>query len=49
MKKILSFYAVGIFLLFGLAARVSAQAPEREARAPEAKAADKCDPATSKE
>lgn len=49
MKKILSFYAVGIFALFGLAARVSAQAPEREAKAPEAKAADKCDPATSKE
>jgi carboxypeptidase C (cathepsin A) len=49
MKKILFLYAVGIFLLLGLAARVAAQAPEREAKAPEAKAADKCDPATSKE
>jgi carboxypeptidase C (cathepsin A) len=49
MKRTLFLYAVGIFLLFGLAARVSAQAPEREARAPEAKAADKCDPAASKE
>jgi carboxypeptidase C (cathepsin A) len=49
MKRTLFLYAVGIFLLFGLAARVSAQAPEREARVPEAKAADKCDPATSKE
>jgi carboxypeptidase C (cathepsin A) len=49
MKMFLSVCATGIFLLFGQAARVSAQAPEREAKAPEAKAADKCDPATSKE
>jgi carboxypeptidase C (cathepsin A) len=49
MKKILSLCTVGVFLICGLAARVSAQAPEREAKAPEAKAADKCDPATSKE
>jgi carboxypeptidase C (cathepsin A) len=49
MRKILSLCAAGIFALFGQAARVSAQAPEREAKAPEAKAPDKCDPATSKE
>lgn len=49
MKMILSLCAAGAFVLFGQAGRVSAQAPEREAKAPEAKAPEKCDPATSKE
>src|SRR6266702_4753119 len=49
MKKSFWMCAAGIVVLFGQAARVAAQAPEREAKAPEAKAAEKCDPATAKE
>jgi carboxypeptidase C (cathepsin A) len=49
MKKILSVGVLGVFFLFGQAARVAAQAPEREAKAPEAKAGEKCDPGSYKE
>ncbi len=51
MKKSLSFCAVAMIFLFGQSARVAAQAPapEREARAPEAKPAEKCDAAITKE
>ena len=49
MKKSFWMCAAGILVLFGQAARVAAQAPEREAKAPEAKPAEKCDPATAKE
>src|SRR6266566_1013318 len=49
MKKSFWACAAGIFVLFGQAARVAAQAPEREAKAPEAKPAEKCDPVTAKE
>src|SRR5260370_10997494 len=49
MKKSFWLCAVGIFVLLGQAARLAAQAPEREAKASEAKAAEKCDPATAKE
>ena len=48
MKKSLML-VVAAGLLFGLAARVGAQAPEREGKAPEAKAPDKCDAAATKE
>jgi len=50
VKKLLSFLVLAGFLAFGQAARLAAQAPERgEGHAPEAKAPDKCDPATTKE
>src|SRR5215472_7696842 len=49
MKKISIFCVVGAFFLFGQVAQLAAQAPEREARAPEARAAEKCDPNTYKE
>src|SRR6266571_2873111 len=49
MKKSFWMCAAGILVLFGQAARLAAQAPEREAKAPEAKPAEKCDPATAKE
>src|SRR3989442_5257848 len=49
MKKSFWMCAVGIFVLLGQAARLAAQAPERESKASEAKAAEKCDPATAKE
>src|SRR5271169_4874069 len=48
MRKSLWLIAAG-FLTFGQTARVAAQAPEREAKAPEAKAPDKCDAAATKE
>ena len=49
MKKSRHLFAAGICLWFAQAAPLAAQAPEREAKAPEAKSADKCDGATSKE
>jgi carboxypeptidase C (cathepsin A) len=49
MKKSFWVGATAIFVLFGQLTGVSAQAPEREGKAPEAKAAEKCDPATAKE
>ena len=49
MKKSLILFAAASFLLFGLVRRVEAQAPEREGKAPEAKAPDKCDAAATKE
>jgi carboxypeptidase C (cathepsin A) len=49
MKKVFSVCALGVFCLFGQAERMAAQAPERESRAPEARAAEKCDPNTYKE
>ncbi len=49
MKKLLNFTVLAGFLAFGQAAPLAAQAPEREAKAPEAKAPDKCDAAATKE
>ena len=49
MEKSLSVCVLGIFCLFAQTARVAAQAPEREGRAPEAKPGEKCDPNTYKE
>jgi carboxypeptidase C (cathepsin A) len=49
MKKIFWLCTAGFFLLLGLGAHAAAQAPEREAKAPEAKAPDKCDAAATKE
>src|SRR5258705_2269308 len=49
MKKSLYLCAAGILLSCANALPLAAQAPEREARAPEAKSADKCDAATAKE
>src|SRR5258708_35096306 len=49
MKMSLSLCAAVSCLWFAQARPLAAQAPEREAKAPEAKAADKCDAATSKE
>ena len=49
MKKSFLLGLAGFFCLLAASLRVVAQAPERESRAPEAKAPDKCDPATSKE
>ncbi len=49
MKKSFLLGLAGFFCLLAASSRVVAQAPERESRAPEAKAPDKCDPATSKE
>ena len=49
MKKILSVCGLGILFSFGAVARMAAQTPEREAKAPESKAAEKCDPGTYKE
>jgi hypothetical protein len=49
MKKSLYLCAAGILLWYAHAMPLAAQAPEREAKAPEAKPADKCDAATAKE
>ncbi|HXY23738.1 MAG TPA: hypothetical protein VEI73_03755 [Candidatus Acidoferrum sp.] len=49
MKKILSVCVLGICCLFAQTARVAAQGPEREGRAPEGKPGEKCDPNTYKE
>src|SRR6202795_3956732 len=49
MKKSLWLCTAGLLLSCVQATRLSAQAPEREARAPEAKAPDKCDAAATKE
>ena len=50
MKKYLSFFAAGIFLLFCQTTRLAAQAPERgEGHTPEAKAPEKCPAADTKE
>jgi len=51
MRKFLSLCAFALIFLFVQAPRVAAQAPapERDARAPEAKAPEKCDAATTKE
>ncbi|MGB6460076.1 MAG: hypothetical protein WBG02_08930 [Candidatus Acidiferrum sp.] len=49
MKKVLSFLAAGIFLLFCQTTRLAAQAPEHEGHTPEAKAPDKCAAADTKE
>ncbi len=49
MKKGFLLCLAGFFCLLAASSRVVAQAPERESRAPETKAPDKCDPATSKE
>jgi len=49
MKKILWLCTAGLLLLCGRPTRLSAQAPEREAKAPEAKAPDKCDEKAAKE
>src|SRR5947207_5484875 len=49
MKKSRSLYAAGICLWFAQATLPIAWGQEREAKAPEAKSADKCDAATSKE
>src|SRR5258707_4160387 len=49
MKKSLYLCAAGILLSCANALPLAAQAPEREAKAPEAKSADKCDAATAKE
>jgi carboxypeptidase C (cathepsin A) len=48
MKKGLFFCAAATVLLFGQS-RIAAQSPEKDAKAPEARAAEKCDPATAKE
>ena len=49
MKKSRYLYAAGICLWFAQATLPIARGQEREAKAPEAKSADKCDAATSKE
>src|SRR6266849_7346400 len=49
MKKKLFLCAAGMFFCFAQAEPLAAQAPEREAKAPEAKSADKCDATTAKE
>lgn len=50
MKKYLSFFAAGIFLFFCQTTQLAAQGPERgEGHTPEAKSADKCDAASTKE
>jgi carboxypeptidase C (cathepsin A) len=49
MKKRLWVSTVGFLLLCGQAPCLSAQTPDREAKAPEAKAPDKCDAAATKE
>jgi carboxypeptidase C (cathepsin A) len=49
MKKTLRVCGLTFFFCVGLAARVVAQAPEKDGKAPEAKPADKCDAATTKE
>ena len=49
MRVSLRIFVAGICLWFAQAAPVIAQAPEREGKAPEAKAGDKCDAATAKE
>jgi carboxypeptidase C (cathepsin A) len=51
MNKLLCLCTAGFFLLLGQSTRLVAQAPERtgEARAPEAKAPDKCDEKATKE
>lgn len=50
MKKYLSFFAAGIFLLFCQTTRLAAQAPEHgDGHGSEAKSADKCDSASTKE
>jgi carboxypeptidase C (cathepsin A) len=49
MKKCFWVFAAIFFLCSGQATRLSAQAPEGAARAPEAKAPDKCDAAATKE
>jgi len=49
MRKSLMLFVAAGFLLFGQVARVGAQAPEKEGKAPEAKAADKCDATATKE
>ncbi|HTQ60135.1 MAG TPA: hypothetical protein VMI32_07930 [Candidatus Solibacter sp.] len=49
MKKCFWIFAAGIFLLFGQTTRVAAQAPEHEGHGPEAKAAEKCTAADTKE
>src|SRR6266478_3845013 len=49
MKKSLYLCAAGILLSCANALPLAAQALEREAKAPEAKSADKCDAATAKE
>ena len=49
MKKSLYLCAVGILLWCMHGVPLAAQAPERDSKAPEAKPADKCDAATSKE
>jgi carboxypeptidase C (cathepsin A) len=48
MRKRLVLFAVALFWV-GQSARVAAQAPDKDAKAPEAKAPEKCDPATTKE
>src|SRR5258706_12934653 len=49
MKKSLYLCAAGILLSCANALPLAAQALEREAKAPEAKSADRCDAATAKE
>jgi carboxypeptidase C (cathepsin A) len=48
MRKRLVLFVVALFLV-GQSARVVAQAPDKDAKAPEAKTPEKCDPATTKE
>ena len=49
MKKSFFVCLAGFLFLMAATSRLAAQAPERESKAPEAKAPDKCDAATSKE
>src|SRR6266571_9053470 len=49
MRKTLSLCVFAVVVLLGLAVRTAAQAPERDAKAPEAKTGEKCEAAASKE
>jgi carboxypeptidase C (cathepsin A) len=49
MRKTLSLCVFVVVVYLGLAERAAAQAPERDAKTPEAKSGEKCDAAASKE